>query len=566
MIAKKWVLREKISDDIGEQLLFYRGIKTKEEAEKFFNPDYERDLGDPFKLLNMKRAVKRVVKAVEKNEKIIVYGDYDADGICASVIFHDFFQKIGFENFQIYIPDRFEEGYGLSDIAADEFVKQKAGLVIAVDCGITDHREIEILNKGGVDVIVVDHHLVSAGLPDAYAVVDPMQEKEKYPFRPFCGAGLAFKFVCALVKNGSFKIPAGWEKWLLDAAAVATIADMVPLVGENRVLVYYGLEVLKKTRRLGLLALFKKLQLDNQNIGEDDIAFSIAPCINTASRMGHGTISYSLLTTESREEAEALSADLIEKNTERKKIIEDIFRKVEAGLDQMEKLPEIIVLGDEMWPVGLLALLANRILEKYDRPVCLWGRGGITTEAKGSCRSNGSVNLVELLTEIGEKLFTEQGGHAMAAGFTLKEGASENLKGEIEKALQKIPRQKVDEQVIWLDSELELEKIGWSFNEILEKFRPFGKDNPKPNFLLSKIPVWNMKTFGNGGIHLQLDFRKPSGEIVPAIGFFSGKWLDFEIDKSSVVDLAASLEKSTFKGYPELRLRIVAIRKSDSIL
>lgn len=565
MITKKWVLREKISDDISEQLLFYRGIKTKEEADRFFNPDYGRDLGDPFKLLNMKRAVKRVIKALEKKAKIIVYGDYDADGICSSVIFRDFFQKIGFENFQIYIPDRFQEGYGLSNIATDEFIKQKAGLVITVDCGITDHREIENLKKNAIDVLVIDHHLVSAGLPDAYAIVDPMQEKEKYPFRQFCGAGLAFKFVCALVKSGSFKISSGWEKWLLDVVAIATIADMVPLVAENRVLVFYGLEVLKKTRRLGLLSLFKKLGLDKSAINEDDIGFLVAPCINTASRMGHATISYSLLTTELMEEAEALSADLIEKNIERKKIIDEIFKGIQSELDQMEKLPEIIVLGDEKWPVGFLALLANRILEKYDRPVCLWGNGGITTEAKGSCRSNGSVNMVELLTEIGEKLFTEQGGHAMAAGFTLKEGASENLKNEIENAFQKIPRQKVEEQIIWFDSESELGKIDWNFNDVLERFRPFGIANPKPNFLLSKITVWNIKTFGNGGIHLQLDFRKPSGEIIPAIGFFSEKWLDFEINKDSVVDLAVFLEKSTFKGYPELRMRIVDIKKAKSV-
>ncbi len=560
---KKWVLREKISDNLEEQILFYRGVKTEEDAEIFFNPNYERDLTDPFEFSQMERIVGRIVKAVESNEKIVVFGDYDADGICACVIFHDFFKKIGFENSQVYIPDRNKESYGLNLKAIDEFIKQKANLIITVDCGITDYEEIKKAKKAGIDVIIIDHHLPPKKLPLAFVILDPQMEGEKYPFRQFCGAGLAFKVISGLVKHPSFKIMPGWEKWLLDLAAIATVADMFPLIGENRVLVFYGLEVLKKTRRLGLLSLMRKLQIDKLNITEDDIGFLIAPCINVASRMDHATISFSLLTTESVEEAEALSRKLIEMNNERKKKTEEVFKEVELKLSEKKELPEILVLGDEKWPIGILAPLCNKVLEKYNRPVIIWGKGEISTEIKGSCRSNGRVNLVELLTAIGDKILDEFGGHALASAFTVKKGKISKLEKEVERAFEKISHYEIEPSVLWLDAELELEKIDWNFLEFLDKFRPFGAGNPKSVFLLSNLEIWDKKIFGNDGIHLKLNFRKSSGEIVPAIGFFIQQRLDFDVEKGTKIDLAASVEKNTFNGHTELRLRIVDIRREE---
>jgi single-stranded-DNA-specific exonuclease len=571
---KKWVLREKVSDDLEKQLLFYRGIKTEEEAEKFFNPDYERDLRDPFEFSQMQKIVDRIVKAVESNEKIVVFGDYDADGICACVVFHDFFKKIGFDNFQIYIPDRGKEGHGLNLKAVDEFIKQKINLIIAVDCGITDNEKIKKAKKCGIDVIVIDHHLPAEELPLAFAILDPKIEDEDYPFKDFCGAGLAFKVVSALVKNEAFsakggstsggKIMPGWEKWLLDVTAVATVADMFSLLDESRVLVYFGLEVLKKTRRPGLISLFQKLQIDKLNITEDDIGYLIAPCINVASRFDHATISFSLLTTDLREEAEALSLKLVGINNERKRISEEIFTKMDAELSKIKNLPEIVILGDESWPFGILAILATKILEKYDRPAIVWGRGNEDTgPIRGSCRSNGRINLVELLNEIGDKIFSEYGGHAVSTAFAVKEGKIRKLNKEVEQAYQKIAHYEIGPSCLWLDAELDLEKIDWNFLEFFGRFRPFGTSNPKPIFLLKDLEIFEVRTFGNGGIHLKLNFRKNSGEIISAIGFFMQQKLDFAVEKGMKVDLAASVEKNTFNGYTELRLRIVDIRKAQ---
>lgn len=562
MTAKKWVLREKISDDLEKQLLFYRGIKTEEDAEIFFNPDYERGLRDPFGFSQMEKIVGRIVKAVESNEKIIVFGDYDADGICACVVFRDFFKKIGFENFEIYIPDRNKEGYGLNLKAVDEFIRQKTNLIITVDCGITDLEEIKKANKGKIDVIIIDHHLPPEKLPPAFAILDPKTELEDYPFKDFCGAGLAFKVVSALAKNEIFKIMPGWEKWLLDVVAIATVADMFSLTDESRIFVRFGLEVLKKTRRLGLLSLFEKLKIDKMNIAEDDIGFLIAPCINVASRFDHATISFSLLATDSQGEAESLSRKLVEINNERKKISEELFKKIDAELSKIVNLPEIIVSGDESWPLGILALLANKIIDKYNRPVIIWGKGDTSEDIKSSCRSNGRINLIELLKEIGDKIFSEFGGHAVSAGFTVREGKIKDLNEEVEKAYQEITHYEVEPPVLWLDAELNLENIDWNFISFLDKFRPFGTGNSKPVFLLKNLEIFDVKTFGNDGIHLKLDFRKNSGEIVSAIGFFMQQKLDFAVEKGTKIDLAASVEKNTFNGHTELRLRIVDMRKA----
>lgn len=559
-MTKKWILREKISDDLEKQLLFYRGIKTEEDAEKFFNSDYERDLRDPFEFSQMEKIVGRIAKAVESDEKIVIFGDYDADGICSCVVFHDFFKKIGFENFQVYIPDRNKEGYGLNFKAIDEFIKQKINLIVTVDCGITDYQEIKKANREGIDVIITDHHLIPPEPPPALAILDPKIEQEDYPFKDFCGAGLAFKVVSALVKNEAFKIIPGWEKWLLDVVAIATVADMFSLTDESRIFVSCGLKVLKKTRRPGLLSLFKKLQIDKLNITEDDIGFLIAPCINVASRFDHATISYSLLTTDSHEEAESLSQKLIEINNERKKITDEMFRKIDAELSQIDVLPEVIVLGDESWQLGILPVLANKVLEKYNRPVLLWGRGGSDIEIKGSCRSNGRINLVELLREIGDKIFAEFGGHAVAAGFTAKEGKIKDLNKEVEQAHQKISHYEIEPSALWLDADLNLENIDWNLVSLLDRFRPFGTGNPKPIFFLSNLEVENSRAFGNGGIHLEISFKKHSGEIMRAIGFFMQQKLDFAIEKGAKVDLAAFVEKNTFNGRTELRLRIVDIR------
>ncbi len=557
---KQWVVREEVSQNLLEQVLFYRGIKTREEIERFLNPDYKKDPHDPFEILNMDRAVERILRAIKDKERIIVYGDYDADGVCASVIFHDFFRKIGFENFHIHIPDRHLDGYGLTSEAIDEFIEQKARLIITLDCGITDVEEVEKALAAGIDVVIVDHHLPPEELPPAFAIIDSKQKEDKYSFKFLSGAGVAFKVVQAVLKKGGFLVIPGWEKWLLDLVAIATIADMVPLVDENRVLTHYGLMVLRRTRRSGLLSFFRRLDINPANINEDDVAFMIAPRINIASRMDHANTSFQLLTTESAEEADWLSSHLEVMNQDRKKAVDDIMTDIDKKIKTRKTSPKIIVDGDLAWHPGILGIAANRLLDKYQCPVFLWGKS-IAKQIKGSCRSDGSVNLVEMMKAIPEGILIEQGGHALAGGFSVDEKKIDILKNEIKKVYEKMPKEKTENGMLYIDKEMKINDANWNSWEMIEKLQPFGMDNPKPVFKFSNLDIAEVKKFGNAGIHLRLNFKKSDGGTVSAIGFFMANQEKFDLSSGQRVDLAATLEKSVFRAQTELRLKIVDIKR-----
>lgn len=562
MTAKKWEMKEQVSKDAEKQLLHCYGIDP-EKKESFFNPVYEESLRGPFEILNMDKAVERILRAIKNGEKILLYGDYDADGICGTIVFHDFLKKIGYSNFEAYIPDRHKDGYGLTVEAMEGFKKQGIDLIITIDCGVTDVEEIKKANELGIDTIVTDHHFQGEELPPAVAVVDPKQEKDPYPFKMLCGAAVAFKVVNALIEKGGFNIVEGWTKWLLDVVCIATIADMMPLADENRTIVFYGLQVLRKTRRPGLLALFKKIKVNKKNIKEDDVAFYIAPRINTAGRMGRAGISFELLSTESKEEAEWAAERLDQKNDERRELVEGIVNDVDRMIAENPGDVEIFCLGDEKWEAGVLGIAANRVLEKYNKPVVLWGKGEEGKYIKGSARANGSLNFVELMDFLGDEFFTDRGGHALSAGFTVKEEKVKELSEAFGEAIKKI-QPKEAENAIMVDKEATIEEIDWEFLRVVEKFEPFGMGNPKPVFLIKNLEVFGVKMFGNGGIHLQVDFkRNPStgsgqaGKILSAIAFFMKNEGVFEIKKGDKIDLLASIERSTFKGYDELRLKIV---------
>ncbi|MFH1456977.1 MAG: single-stranded-DNA-specific exonuclease RecJ [Patescibacteria group bacterium] len=566
---KQWVVRERIPEKVNKELdqwpelvrhlLFYRGIKTKKDAEKFLNPDYEKHLHDSFKMLNMDKAVERILRAIKNNEKIVVFGDYDADGVCASAIFYEFFKKIDFKNFHFHIPDRHLDGYGLTQEAINEFVEQKFNLIITLDCGITDVKEVEIANKAGIDVIIADHHLPPKKLPSAYAIIDAKQEKDKYLFKDLCGAGVAFKVVQALIKNGNesmgWHIVPGWEKWLLDLVVIATVADMVPLVDENRTLVFYGLKVLEKTNRTGLLAFFRRFEINPKNVNEDDIAFMIAPKINIASRMDHANTSFNLLTTESSGEANWIAGHLEGLNNERRILVDKMIDKIDEKIKK-DGLTEVLVEGDLSWNPGVLSILANRLVENYNRPVFLWGKGE-AREIKGSGRSDGSINLVNLMNFLPKGLLIESGGHAFAAGFSLKSGKENEFKDQIIKAYKKAKKTKTENEFLQIDKEINIDEVSWEFYEKIEFLKPFGVENPKPVFKFSDLEIFNVKKFGGGGLHLQLDFKNSNGEKIPAIGFFMNgdKFL-----AGQKIDLVASLEKSTFRNSLELRLRIIDVK------
>lgn len=575
-MQKKWALHKamtkkaekelEIYPELLRKILFYRGIKTAEEAQFFLEPNYERDLLDPFLMKDMKKGVERLLLAIEHGERIVIFGDYDADGIPGSVILSSFFDEIKFSNYEVYIPDRHNEAYGLNENKIGDFIKEEVKLVITIDCGIADVAEVKMAQAQGIDVIITDHHLVPDDLPPAYAVIDARQEGDNYPYKFLAGAGVMFKFVCAVLATKRFDLSVGWEKWLLDLVVIATVSDMVTLTGENRTLAHYGLKVLRQTRRLGLLTLLNKIKLRPANIVEDDISFMIGPRINSASRMSHASQAYYLLTTKDPAEAQTIANHLEAKNQERKDLVEKIMADITEKLSN-QPLVDIIVLGSPDWGLGVLGMTSSKVVEKYGRPVWLWSKNEAGT-IKGSCRSDGSLNLVEVMAGVEEGFFLNFGGHAMAAGFSCSPDKKAELAERLLASAQKLKKVEIVTELL-ADEELSLDQLTWSTYKLIEPLAPFGVGNPKPIFWLRAVEIFEAKYFGNGGLHLELIFQKSDRSKISAIGFFASPvandpshiFGDIKLEKGEKIDLLVTLEKSMFKNYPELRLRIVDLKK-----
>mgnify|MGYP001585479549 FL=1 len=398
---------------------------TSKQRDIFLNPDYKRDLHDPFLMRDMEKACVRLYEAIENKEKIIIYADYDCDGIPGAVILNDLFILLKYKNYEVYIPKRNSEGYGLNLDAIKKFAESGIKLLITIDLGITAVAEVTQAEVNGIDVIITDHHLPrqsSSGggfafdLPRAYAILNP--KIDAYPEKMLCGAGVMFKFAQAFLKKyGEFyKIKEGAEKWMLDMAGLATLADMVPLQGENRAIAYFGMKVLKKSSRPGLQKLLAKMNIDQRYLSEDDIGFMLTPRLNAASRMDDPMRAFELLATENEVEGGVLADHLSKINDERKTIVTSIMREVNKKLETYEH-KEVMVIGNPKWRVGVLGLVAGKISDKCKKPVFVWGKDENDC-IKGSCRSDGSVSVVELMTETRES-FVDFGGHELAGGFTV---------------------------------------------------------------------------------------------------------------------------------------------------
>ena len=585
-IMPKYSVREAPPSEIERELLGYsplvrqllvgRGIVSAEEAEKFLNPHYENHSHDPFSMKDMEKAVKRVLRAIQNNERIAIFSDYDADGIPGAVALHDFFKKLGYLNFENYIPDRHGEGFGLNVKAVEQLNNAGAKLLITIDCGITDTEEVANANELGMDVIITDHHLpppsrkasegqARDGLPPAFAILNPKQADCAYPEKMLCGSGVVFKLIQALCSHLSLNakrytlnaISPGWEKWLLDLVGLATLSDMVPLTGENRVFAHFGLKVLRKSPRRGLYELLSVLRLNRAELTEDDIGFSIAPRINAASRMGAPMDAFRLFATTDEAEAATLARHLDKINNERKGKVASLIKEVRRIVE--EKGPRrVIVAGNPNWRPALLGLVANSLAEDMRCPVFLWGREE-SIELKGSCRSGGGVNL-SLLMQEARSVFSDFGGHKEAGGFSTTLEKVHLLEAELERAYEKVRTEYVAEVLPLADAALSLDAVtSRTYADVLQ-LSPFGVGNPKPVFLFENIKIRKLEQFGREKQHLKLVFAKSDGVFVNAIRFYATP-ADFstEVREGQSINLLAHLERSTFGNRVELRLRIVDI-------
>ena len=553
-------------DDLIAGLLARRGVTSRAEAEAFLSPSYEEHINDPMLILNMPKASKRIAEAIDAGERITVWSDYDCDGIPGGVVLHDFFKKAG-ANFTNYIPHRHEEGFGVNVLGVEKLAREGTKVLITVDCGITDVEPIARATELGMDVILTDHHMPSDVMPPAFAVIDPKQQGETSAFRDYCGGGLAWKLACAVLAHGFTgreHIPLGWEKWLLDMAGLSTIADMVPLIGENRVLAKYGLLVMRKSPRIGLQKLCSVARVNQRMITEDDVGFIIAPRVNAASRMGNPRDAFELFTTTDESRAEALAKELERINRSRRAVAASITRSAHEQLEERKlqgALPEVIVLGNPDWRPGLLGLVANTLAEEYERPVFLWGREG-STSLKGSCRAGvPHISVVELM-QGAEEVFVGYGGHRASGGFTVKDDQVFVLEERLCSARASLPQKENDALDARADALLSLSEATQGLLNRVSRLAPFGMGNEKPVFAFRDVSLQKISWFGKAEEHIKLTLTTDGFSSIEAISFFAKRELGPRVKKLEAgrnISVLANLERDQFTRGRPIRLRLVDI-------
>lgn len=545
---------EKLSPLLN-RLLLAKGINNEKEASQFLNPDYDLHLHPPELLNDIDVACERIEKAISKKEQIAIFSDYDSDGIPGAVILHDFFKVIEHKNFQNYIPHRHYEGFGLSNEAIDKLQKDKVKLIITIDCGTSNVDEVAYAKSLGIDVIVTDHHEPAEKLPDAVAIVNP--KLGEYPFPDLCGAATVFKLVQALIAREKYDMTLGWEKWWLDMVGVATVADMVPLVGENRVFAYYGLQVLRKSRRPGLQQLLRKVRLNQRYLNEDDIGFIIGPRINAASRMDSPEEAFLMLSETDEVKAGEKVEHLEKLNLSRKTQVALITKDLHKRIKKLATLPAVLVMGSPDWRPSLVGLAAGKLAEEFNRPTFLWGADG-NGIYKGSCRSGGGVSVVKLMQAVPE-VFIEHGGHHVAGGFSVKEDEIFTFGEKLNEVMNNLDDVIEDKSSIKIDAELGLEEVNQLLVEQLKELSPYGTGNEKPLFVFKNVVPHSVELFGKTKEHSKLIFQTERGKL-EAIAFFSTP-SQFSMTPTPDVPctLIAHVEESYFMNRRQIRIRLIDV-------
>lgn len=556
--------------DLVRTLLAKRGVVDERDIEMFLAPDYERDVHDPMLLADMDVALARVFHAIEQGERIAIYADFDCDGVPGAALLAQLFRRISYPNVEVYIPHRDTEGYGFHLAAIDAFAARGVKLIITVDVGTVAFDACAYAKSLGVDVIVTDHHELQEKLPDAVAVLNP--KRAPYPFGGLCGTGVAFKLACAILTEGrrreleSFaSIPLGWEKWLLDLVAIATVADMVPLVGENRVLVHFGLRVLRKTPRPGLRALALSARVNLAQVTEEDIGFSIAPRVNAASRMDNPELAFRLLSTNDEREAGELAATLESLNASRKGIVASITKEARRrARDRFTDDDLVVVLGDPEWKPALLGLSCNAIVGERGGVAVLWGRDG-NGNLKGSARSDGQLSVVELFTAARDALI-EFGGHHASGGFSVSHEKVHELHERLSEAARSLSRDASAASAASHDADISLAGVSWGVLEDLSRIAPFGTGNPKPVFRIARVRVEEVKRFGKEKNHTEIILSSETSRAsMRAFDFFvSPESFTHEPAAGSEADVLATIERDAFRGPARLALRLIDVLPASS--
>lgn len=537
--------------DLTAKILAEKNFQTDDEIDVFLNPK-RSDFRNPFDMPDMTKAIDRIIKAIDNKEKIIIYGDYDADGITSTTILKRFFKDIGVDA-DYYIPNRLSEGYGMSISAVEKIAEMGYNLIITVDCGITSVNEVERAKELNVDVIITDHHEPAENIPEAVAVVDCKRKDNKYPFRELAGCGVAFKITQAL----SEKLNINENEYLkyLDIACIGTISDIVPLVDENRIIAKLGLLLVNQTRNIGLRELIKLTGY--KKITSESVSFGISPRINACGRMGHQEVALELFLTNDPIKARELAKKLEDFNKERQQIEKRIYEEAEELIQENKEAEKpCVILGKENWHHGIIGIVSSKITEKYYKPsvlVCFEGE-----DARGSGRSIKGFDLHEALLNLKEYLVTA-GGHSMAAGLSLKTNDFENFKKAFEEyAKDKITPEMLESEIL-IDEEIKKEDANISSVNELSLLEPFGEGNSKPCILYKNLKIKSIRTLSEGK-HIKMTLQDDNINI-DAIGFNMGNLAeDYRID--DVIDVVGNIEINTFNNRDSVQINLKDIRKS----
>jgi single-stranded-DNA-specific exonuclease len=567
-MEKKWLLREGGDESVVTtlatemavpaaiaNLMVQRGITKKKQAEEFFNPSL-KTLHDPFLMKDMNRAVDRISTAIARNEKILVYGDYDVDGTTSVAMMYAFLRE-RHTSLDYYIPDRYHEGYGLSLKGVDYAAETNCRLIVALDCGIKAVEKVKYARSKGIDIIICDHHLPGDEIPDATAVLDPKQPGCNYPYKELSGCGVGFKLIQAYCQLQ--KIP--FEKIIpyLDLVAVSIGSDIVPMTGENRILAYFGLKQLNEAPRLGFQKIIEKAKI-RMPLAVEDIVFRIGPRINAAGRMESGSKAVELLVSQDSDLAVAICDDIDHSNDDRRKKDNEITSEARRMVSEDNRMhnSRTTVLFHQGWHKGVIGIVASRLIETYYRPTV------ILTESKdgfatGSARSVPGYDLYQAIESCSD-LLESFGGHMFAAGLTLKQENLQSFRERFEKFVSDTIREEHLVPSVNIDAEIPIEDVGIEMYRYLERFQPFGPENMAPVFVSRRVKTMSCQPVGNNGTHLKLSFARQNAEPVGAIAFGQSDMMEIFRECGGVVDIAYSVELNVYRGKSSVQLNIKDIK------
>ena len=575
-MERKWIIKEQADqekadrlaaevgiDKVLADLLVRRGVETFAEARSFFRPQLS-DLHDPFLMKDMDLAVKRLHEAVSSGEKILVYGDYDVDGTTAVSLMYSFIKRFT-EQVDFYIPDRYDEGYGVSYKGIDWASDNGFTLLITLDCGIKAIDKVDYARTKGIDVIICDHHLPEDELPKATAVLDPKREDCHYPFDDLSGCGVGFKLVQAY--SSKYGVAPDTLEPLLDLLVVSISSDLVSMVGENRVLAHYGLKRLNENPRKGLLAMITLAKLEPSHVSIDDIVFKIGPRINAAGRMESGRLAVELLTAEDDATAATIGAKINDNNNDRKNIDREITQSalemVMSGRALSSRNATIVY--DPTWNKGVVGIVASRLVEAFYKPtVVLTKSNGFVT---GSARSVQGFDLYEAIESCAD-LLENFGGHVYAAGLTMKEEHLAEFCERMDKFIASRITPEMLTPMIEIDAKLDFSQISPKFFRILKQFQPFGPGNANPVFMTEDVyDAGNGRKVGAGGVHMKLDLMQESQPYrqIPAIAFNMSDFYD-HIKAGNPIDICYSVVENFYRGNSNLQLRIKDMKERQELI